>query len=770
MNPLHRVLPSAAVLLASALVLAGLDPVVPPPLLEAQEQPATPAEAALVLPIDRDVARVLAVAEDAFKEKDWARGLQILQSLHDGKEDCFISVARPGPDQKPILSTVSCWTEVNRLIGSLPADARAEYDKLFAGPAADLLKEARRKNSADLLAQVARRYFHTPAGREAAEQLGVQLSESGEHASAVLQFEKLLARPGAGPPSPLILYRAALSFARSGDRQRAEELWKQIEPEARKAGGLKLGNDLVPLNKLQEQLKGSPAPATVADWPMFRGGPTRTEQAPGGAPFLEPIWTVSTLPTGTTPRSWIDDHLTLATRYWQEQRKQPILPAFFPVAVKDMVVYRTYDGIYALDLKKEGKAKWWHHTDGGITYLCDAGERKAHLDSWNGFYRSNGPHEVIYENSITGTLSTDGARVYAVDDLILPPHPFTMRNITLGAGRPAFGSLNDMVNVNSLKAINLASGKLMWQLGGRFGEKSDLSESFFLGPPLPLGGKLYVLSEKNSELRLSCLEPKDTDKQREPPVILWSQTLALPKDRIHLDLNRRFHAASLAYGNGILVCPTNAGAVLGIDLASRTLLWAYFYREEDRDPNPVPPRVGLRRVFNPQLQVELHTQWKVSAPAIVGNCVIFTAPDARSIHCIRLRDGAAIWKDPRQSDDLYFAGVFAGKVLIVGKSHARALNLADGKEAWRIDDTGTPSGQGTAADDIYYLPLQFSVKGGEPEVCAIDVRKGKVVSRTRAREKGIPGNLVFHRGEVLSQALRSISSYPTVKNKIGGSP
>jgi len=44
-------------------------------------------------------------------------------------------------------------------------------------------------------------------------------------------------------------------------------------------------------------------------------------------------------------------------------------------------------------------------------------------------------------------------------------------------------------------------------------------------------------------------------------------------------MGRRAHAAPLAYGEGILVCPTNAGAVFGVDFLTHRLLWAYAYRD-----------------------------------------------------------------------------------------------------------------------------------------------------------------------------------------------
>src|SRR5439155_10001538 len=147
------------------------------------------------------------------------------------------------------------------------------------------------------------------------------------------------------------------------------------------------------------------------------------------------------------------------------------------------------------------------------------------------------------------------------------------------------GEVNDAMHYNILQAFDLGSGKMLWKVGGRGDKKhpndpkGDLHESYFLGPPLAIGGKLYVLTDKNQELRLVCLDgAKGT--------ISWVQTLATTKEKMLTDQARRAWAAPLAYGEGILVCPTNAGAVIGVDFLTHSLLWAYAYRDRAAPKNP----------------------------------------------------------------------------------------------------------------------------------------------------------------------------------------
>ena len=82
--------------------------------------------------------------------------------------------------------------------------------------------------------------------------------------------------------------------------------------------------------------------------------------------------------------------------------------------------------------------------------------------------------------------------------------------------------------MNQLVAIDLETGKAVWELGSKR-DQSDLHGSYFLGPPLPLGGKLYVLTEKNQDLRLVCLDTAK-DPNKENPVV-WIQTLAATRNK-----------------------------------------------------------------------------------------------------------------------------------------------------------------------------------------------------------------------------------------------
>ena len=262
----------------------------------------------------------------------------------------------------------------------------------------------------------------------------------------------------------------------------------------------------------------------------------------------------------------------------------------------------------------------------------------------------------------------------------------------------------------------------------------------FLGPPLPLGNSLFVVVEQRQDVRLLCLRADNG-------AVNWAQSLGVPRDKIMLDLLRRTQAVHLAYADGVLVCPTGGGTVLGIDPLSRSLLWAHNYRDRPQappDPNVYLPEYNLDAIQN---------CWKHCVPIISEGRILFTAPDGDAVRCLDLRTGVLRWKASRTEEDLYLGAVAGGKVLIVGKNTCRALTVADGAVLWQ-QETGRPSGIGALAGKTYYLPLKRGA------VVALDLDNPRDSSRIDARGKATVGNLLFHAGDLWSQTATELAAYP----------
>jgi outer membrane protein assembly factor BamB len=480
-------------------------------------------------------------------------------------------------------------------------------------------------------------------------------------------------------------------------------------------------------------------------------------------PFLDEEtekWTQSTIRQEQT-RQWVDQ----AIKFQQERRRQPVLPAFFPIATaigpeknrRPLVIFRSFFGVHAVDITT-GKLVWEQDADFSVDNLVNAqrsGGKLVQLNQWLPMYQQAGQLNLLYENSTLGSLSTDGKLVYYVDDLALPPHPQFLMNFMWG-GKPNLGPLTDVAGSSKLLATSLESGKRVWQAGG-FGEKGGaLADSFFLGAPLPLEGRLYVLNEKNSELSLVCLNPKDGKP-------IWSQRLGAAGTPLAKDTYRRMQAASLAYADGIMVCPTNIGIVFGVDIVQRRLAWAHSYSLPPANQPAAPNQPAMRR-WQMMLDAARTPQWRYCGACIEDGKVVFTAPDSDGVECLNLRDGTLAWKVARR-DDVYLAGIFKGKAVLVGKSACRALSLTDGKQLWQVE-TGMPSGLGAATGSRYLLPIQSRAGGDTPEICVIDLDKGEVHSRVSSRQREIVGNLLLFEGQVMSQTVRGITGYPELRTKL----
>lgn len=723
---------------------------------------------AITLSKDPDTKKHIERAEDLIKEQDWGKAVTRLQALLDRAEDFFVQVKRTDKDGAERLQWTSIRAEANRLLGALPPEGLQFYELQYGQQARLRLAEAKQNNDAQLLAEVAQRYLHTEAGAEATTLLGTYHLDRGRPFMAALCFERLLERVDSAKVPPLSLLKAALAFHRVGDQANTEKCWSLLSARTGR-DGLRLGDQLVRLDDLRTELtKVAPVAVNPFDWAMFRGDASRTNRGQGDAPFLEAVWRWPTIaeqpPSSFEPenypevRKWVTEVLHDAV-HKVEQRQQPVLPALFPIAAAGRLVYRGFEGIHARNLKT-GALEWFSPSAGSLAalYARKNDDRDRLVQSLREYWLNYGPENMVFENSTIGMLSTDNSRVYAVDDLAVPPHPQYLQQANAQGGATMMG---DALNQSSLQAFDLVTGKLVWAHPDPRVPASEFKGCFFLGAPLPLGGKVYALIEKKADLQLVCFDAMSG-------AVSWSQTLAAFKDRLPMDVARRMHTAQLSYGEGMLICPTNAGAVLGVDLLTHSLVWAHSYREAapaNTSEVPQPPMIGRGgRPFRsmPPQQVT-PSEWKVSAPVVRDGKVVFTAPDALSVHCLNLRDGQLLWRCSR-GDNVYLAGVFNGKVLLIGRKSCQALSLEDGRQLWQLD-TGSPSGQGVASGSLYYLPLRASAETKEPEVCAIDVDKGTVV-HARSRHKEVPGNLLFYEGLVISQSLNEVAAYPQLQVKL----
>src|SRR5262249_36909116 len=151
--------------------------------------------------------------------------------------------------------------------------------------------------------------------------------------------------------SPLFLFKAALAFQRAIDAERAKQVTKLLQERLGRQG-LKLGDRTVAWNDLTQELQrvGSGGTLVAYDVPLFRSDAGRTGLARGSAPYLQNrLWSRSTIPA--TPETQIQPDRARGSR------REEMLPVFYPIAANGKMIYRSYTGVHAMDLKT-GELAW----------------------------------------------------------------------------------------------------------------------------------------------------------------------------------------------------------------------------------------------------------------------------------------------------------------------------------------------------------------------------------------------------------------------------
>jgi outer membrane protein assembly factor BamB len=693
----------------------------------AEAEAAEPVEPGMSLPSDRGRERQLDRARRLVAGERWSDAAAALDELLADERDAFVSGGLAATQG-------SIRSEALALIQGLPRPGREAYQLLFRGRAEARLAAAIAADDPAGIIAVARRWLHTPAGRQAALIAAIESLEAGRPADASAWLDRLAGLPDADDFEPTLAVLRSIARRASGDEAEAGRLLAAAARGGRSR--IRLGGRDVSLPTaadaaatvawLAEHAGGvAEPPATRRDWRQFRGTPSRAGLGDASRPLLVPRYRVPLVRHPEEGR-----RLERRRREAADQGR-PLTPAGTPLAVGEKIVVQTPLGILAIDFES-GRRVWL----ASAVAMAEADANEA-----------EGGSARVFDDATSGMLASDGRLVFAVES---PPAALTdARDATAGFG-PAWGVAQDWATGNTLSAYDLASGDVRWQLpDGRADAAEEPSGvRWHLGPPLVAGDDLFLLVEEDGEVLVEVRSASSGS-------LRWSQPLATPDEQDAITAlggsRRRRAGLTPALDGGVLVCPIGGGCVVAIDVATRSLLWVHAY------PRPTDARDAgrLRRELGrvPDGESEAAGVGE-PAPIIAAGRVIIAPFDADTISCLDLRDGSLRWRQPR-GDTLAVAGVTADRLLLVAVRHAEAVDLATGKRLWKRDfEEGVqPSGRGILTAASLLLPCDA------PAVLEIAVADGRVVGRSPARDGQLPGSLIAHRGEVVSRGLESLDVF-----------
>jgi outer membrane protein assembly factor BamB len=696
----------------------------------------------VIRPATRELRQLLNRAREALDEQDYPVAVQALEALLTDPtlDDYFL--AAPGQPE----SQVSVKATASQLLGTLPAAARQLYETQVGHEARNQLNNALRDRDAAAVAEVARRYVHTKAGYEATFLLGRLELDQGRALAAAILLQPLCEQVAARDlldPELSVLTASAWSHAQRPDK--ASEVLLALKarvPRAKvrlKEGEQPLFEKDEDALKWLEQIAGrglAPAAAVANQWVMFRGDEARNAASAGGLPLVISEWY---FPTTNDPD--LDKWVAKYARTLQD-KGESIISVLQPLAVSttnkkdekrvDYVVVRSPDSVMGISLKT-GKRLWVYPYTDAVTKNA---ERLTPGAQQAAATKENTARQRIWDDNLYGQMSSDGTQLYFVDDLdfMNTMSINQMRGVWIGGRTPS-----GVRGANKLTALNLRQqGKLCWTVGGDTGvDDPNLAGAFFLGAPITVAEKLYVMAEFSGELRLLCLSP-------ETGALEWKQQLgSMPEETqtIRYDATRRLAAASPSFADGVLICPTSAGAMVAVDLGTRSLKWAYTYERND-----MPTRFTRGVITSSNINNNKSTgHWLDSSAVIAEGSVIVTPVESHALHCVDLLTGKLRWPPLQRDDALFVSCVHQGKIILIGKKTVRAVNISDGKDAWSasIDLNGEiASGRGFYNGTHYYLPTTGQ------QLLKLDLAAGKIAEK--ARTEFTLGNLVSFEGEMIS--------------------
>ena len=720
-------------------------------VLEAQEPTAN-----VFLPAPRVIKQHLSRARKAIEDEQFSDAVSHLGTiLTESFDEEVIPGAEPAAADASIDENqdyfvelenspgtfVSLKGEAQRLLGTLPANALELYELQYGTEAAQILNAALESGNLSQLTEVTRKFFHTQAGYESAILLAYRDLDSGRPLAAALNFQRVHDTPGArkkyDPELSLIL---ATCWLHAQLPNKASETLLELKsglPEASfEIGGERrqiFSGDETPIDWLNA-LAGKGEIISINDnieWVLFRGSPDRNAISQGGIPLPSIRWRV---PTGADRLD--EGHLQSLIQARQLQQQHAI-SSVQPLVVGKTVITRSPSRVIAIDFES-GKRLWefpWFDSEDEESLLETSTQNVGTAD----VTRKNELQQRLMQDHAFGQVCSDGKQVFALWGLEIVKKT-NSRSFVFNPGNSNAGPSS----TNKLVALDLeAEGSLNWIVGGETGEDDpDLAGIFFLGPPLPLYDDLYVIGEKNGEIRLLVLDA-------ETGTLKWQQQLAhVDNQKITLDWNRRLASASPSFADGVLVCPTAAGAIVAVDISSRTLLWGYTYANRNLGQARQFNRIPYNNSANPK------QQWIDSTITISDGTVVATPPENNNLICLNLLTGKPHWKPVARTGDLYIGCILDNIALVVGKNKVSSISLESGEAVWDEDlliEQGVVNGRGFRSENTYFLPISNKT------LLQLDLDTGKVLKTIELNEPF--GNLICFNDQVISQTPDAISVY-----------
>lgn len=648
-----------------------------------------------------------ALAECQRLVQDFGEGLV---ALEDGS---LISVL-PSP-------LMSVRKRVELLIGGFPASVREKRRLTVDKASKALLAQALAERSERPLRRLLEETPHSAASPEALELLGDHAFFRGDLSEAVGWWRRLMPFPSEvdedsaaaeHAPDPIARVRAklVLALAYLGDFGAAEaerDAFHKLHGAEVGVFAGKKGPYLQTLDELVARFQKSGSVVVQADWPTLGGSAGRGAvigECPPERLWLEgATWRV---PLPTMPKKIKGDDEPFFTG--------PSRAAYHPLVLGRHVVLTDNQSVTAFDLAtgKQVFRKVW-------------AEAAATLPSAEApAFTASGAGDVVV------------CRLGQVPDR--PSH----------LKKPQEGTWLAAVDLRP----GLETGKrVRWMASVPLEDKTN---GFFAGPPLLHHGRVWAAYHEWQGPRLFI---GIGSLSLETGQWLTSGTLC-EAPRLSPGREGRRQPIVLSAAGPVIVCATQAGAVVGVDASSGKPVWALRY----------PSQGPWNRLGTPSTR-------DLAAPVCSLGRVYVAPQDCDFLFCLDPFTGRVVW-EREVLDVVHLFGCAAGKLVFTTATGLRTLAAATGseREAWLVPDDGRlgTKGRGMILGAWVFWPTsdrEFGMRGlsvaqGRPERDrrARDVRGPLFLTPASLRHLSA-GNMAYGRGSLVIAGEEELMGFMAFK-------
>ena len=706
-----------------------------------EEAQINPLYESVVFP-DRTFLRRLEQVDRLFESGRSSEAAQLLGNLLENAHVAFLQPENA--EERTLRQTVSDHL-IDR-IRKLPKEARDSYAFQFEPIAKRLLENALATGSLDEIQQIAQKYFPTASGASAVFLVGLSQLERGDFAAAFLTLDRLKHLHPSLPKSLTPLLPPMLD-----------------EVQAR-------------LQHVAEPLPGDISEAAWLEqigWRIPAGLPSQNPSTKATLPLFEQNWTV---PQFTRlPQERTTDRLSRMVR------RGVYIPASQPLVVGDLFLTRTLDEVIAVDTNT-GKRLWvasepqYHfpETEAVLPLVVDTTSPAA-------------LRFFFWHNRIAHQLSSDGERLFCIDGHHIDS--FGGRDFRQLGRLPRLpGNRGDDLRYapgSTLSARDVKTGQLLWQVG-KFpyvqkylatvyapgprasnspavniddtlftDDEKTFKETWFLGAPLSLQGRLYVMGETEGVLQLLMLESQ-TGR------LIARQTIAHPPSSMTADVVRRTYPMFPSASGGIVICPSGSKLVVALDATTLAPIWCFSYAPQTPSPTNrtirnLPRMMSNMSLGDNDLQYFLsNSGWQVPSMIVDRQRVLIAPPDQAALYCLDLLSGELLWHQLfSRRDTLYVAGVREDKIFLVTPNKIMTIDLKTWRDVSREEHQFPaglrPVGVGVRSGDQYFIPFTdgyLAVADWKEGTMSWWDSSGLAVSSPVSKENvssvgNLPGSLLF---------------------------